>query len=607
MHPQSAFSHSVARSASTPFRLRGVARAVLIAAGVGLMSAASAQQAGGEEEQLRKRAQEMQQRATKALNAARSPVVRVQAPLTDTEQALYQYLVSEIAGQRGRSNIAVQGLTDLAKKTRDPRIARRALEIAFQARQLGDAMEVASLWVELEPESPVARQAMSVLIANHGSLEGAAQSLQQLLGEKERAPSLYMQATQLLGRFPDKSAVLKAIRELAAMYPDLPQAHFAIAQAAAIAKEPALAMAESETAARLDAAFQPAIVLQGQLLRETDEKRGLDFYRAYLKTHPDAAEVRLSYARALVGGKAYANAREEFAILEKHLPADPEMPYAIGLIALQLGDHDAAEQAFRRTLALNLRDRNPVLLNLGQVEEARKNWDAAIGWYQQLTGNDYFVNAKLRIAGVLAKQQGMEQGRKFLQDVETESSEQRVQLVLAEAQLLRDAKAQREAYALLSEWLDKFPDSVELLYDRAMVAEKIDDIAGVERDLRRVIELKPDHAHAHNALGYTLADRTTRFDEARELIEKALSLSPEDAFIMDSLGWVQFRQGKADESLQTLQKAYARRNDPEIAAHLGEVMWAVGKRDEAVRLWRAALIENPDNDSLTAVVKKYRP
>jgi tetratricopeptide (TPR) repeat protein len=560
-----------------------------------------------EEEQLRARTKEMQERLQKAVAQGRKPVAAAPARPTDAEQALYQYLISEIAGQRGRSGIAVQGLTDLAKKTRDPRIARRALEIAFQARQLGDAMEVASLWVELEPESPVARQAMSVLVANHGNLESAMQSLKQLLGEKERAPALYMQANQLLNRFPDKAAVLKAVRELAALHPAMPQAHMAVAQAAAVAKDFPLALEEARAASKLDPKFQPAAVLQGQLLRETDEAGGLNFYRQYLAANPDANEVRLSYARALVAGKQYLSARQEFVALEKAQPGDPEMPYAIGLIALQMTDYEGADQAFRRTLSLNLRDRNPVLLNLGQLEEARKNWDAAVEWYQQITGNDYFVNAKLRVAGVLAKQRGMDQGRKFLQDVEAESSEQRVQLVLAEAQLLRDAKAQREAHALLTEWLTKFPDSVELLYDRAMIAEKLDDLAGLERDLRRVIELKPDHAHAFNALGYTLADRTPRLEEARELIEAALKLAPEDAFIMDSLGWVQFRLGKVDESLLTLKKAYAIRSDPEIAAHLGEVMWAAGKRDEAAKLWRAALLEHPDNDSLTAVVKKYKP
>jgi tetratricopeptide (TPR) repeat protein len=568
---------------------------------------AAAQQPTHEEEQLRKRMKEMQERALKAAAQGRKPVLPSQIRPTDAEQALYQYLISEIAGQRGRSGIAVQGLTDLAKKTRDPRVARRALEIAFQARQLGDAMEVASLWVELEPDSPVARQAMSVLVANHGSLDSATQSLKQLLGEKERAPALYMQANQLLNRFPDKAAVLKAVRELALLHPDMPQAHLAVAQAAAVAKDYPLALEEARAASKIDPKFQAAVVLQGQVLRETDESRSLDFYREYLAAHPDAGEVRLSYARGLVASKSYLAARQEFAALEKIQPGDPEMPYAIGLIALQMSDYEGADQAFRRTLSLNLRDRNPVLLNLGQLEEARKNWEAAIEWYQQITGNDYFVNAKLRVAGVLAKQRGMDQGRKFLQDVEAESSEQRVQLVLAEAQLLRDAKAQREAHTLLTEWLAKFPDSVELLYDRAMIAEKLDDIPGLERDLRRVIELKPDHAHAFNALGYTLADRTPRLEEARELIEKALKLSPEDAFIMDSLGWVQFRLGKVDESLQTLKKAYAKRSDPEIAAHLGEVMWAAGKRDEAAKLWRAALLEHPDNDSLTAMVKKYRP
>ena len=173
--------------------------------------------------------------------------------------------------------------------------------------------------------------------------------------------------------------------------------------------------------------------------------------------------------------------------------------------------------------------------------------------------------------------------------------------------MLRDARAFREAHALLSSSLAKYPDSVELIYDRAMVAEKLDRLDELERDLKRVIELKPDHAHAYNALGYTLADRTKRYSEAYELIQKAIALAPGDAFILDSLGWVQFRLGKTGESLQTLRRAYTMRPDPEIAAHLGEVMWATGSRDEATKLWRAALLEHPGNDSLITVLNRYKP
>lgn len=524
-----------------------------------------------------------------------------------TGQILYQYLISEIAGQRGRSGLAIQGMTGLAKSTRDPRLARRALEIAFQARQAATAMEAASLWLELEPESSVARQAMAVLVNNQGSIEAATQNLKQILDDKERAPALYLQINAVFSRFPDKQGVLKAIQELASLHPQMLESHFAIAQAAAGANDLKLAMEAARQATAQDPKFEPAIILQGQILRETSLEGAIDFYRDYLTRNPDSKNVRVSYARFLVAQKSYRSAREEFRMAERVTPDDPELPYAIGVISQQMEDYAEALASFRRTLALNLRDRNPVLLNLGQVEEARKNWDAAIDWYKQVSGSDFFVTAQLRIAGVLTKQQGIASGRKYLQEVEADSVEQRVQLILAEAQLLRDTRSFREAHALLSESIGKYPDSVELIYDRAMVAEKLGRIDELERDLRHVIELQPDHAHAYNALGYTLADRTERYGEAYELIQRAIALAPGDAFILDSLGWVQFRLGKTGESLQTLRKAYSMRPDPEIAAHLGEVMWASGSREEAAKLWRGALLENPGNDSLMAVLGKYKP
>ncbi len=180
-------------------------------------------------------------------------------------------------------------------------------------------------------------------------------------------------------------------------------------------------------------------------------------------------------------------------------------------------------------------------------------------------------------------------------------------MIQIEAQLLRDAKAWRDTYEMLSKAVAEFPDSFELLYDRAMAAERVDRIDVLEKDLRRVIQLKPDYAHAYNALGYTLADRTDRLEEAQALIEKAVKLSPEDPFILDSLGWVQYRRGNLDDALRSLKAAYGSRPDPEIAAHLGEVLWTLGRRDEASKLWKAALTQNPDHETLLAVIQKFKP
>jgi tetratricopeptide (TPR) repeat protein len=271
-------------------------------------------------------------------------------------------------------------------------------------------------------------------------------------------------------------------------------------------------------------------------------------------------------------------------------------------------DFADAELQFKRVLELAPRDTNPVYFNLGAAEEGRKQPDAAIGWYRQISAGEYFVTGQLKIAHILARRDGLDAGRKHLQDAqaaEQDSPDTRIQLILAEAQLLRDRKALPEAFRLLSESIEKHPDTADLLYDRAMVAEKMDKLDAMEADLRRVIELKPEHAHAYNALGYTFAEHNQRLDEAYQLVQKALSFAPNDAFIQDSLGWVQFRLGRVEEALKTLKGAYQQRRDPEIAAHLGEILWAHGAREEALQVWRMSLIENPDNELLISVMKKF--
>src|SRR5258707_5105820 len=202
---------------------------------------------------------------------------------------------------------------------------------------------------------------------------------------------------------------------------------------------------------------------------------------------------------------------------------------------------------------------------------------------------------------------GLEAGREYLRRIEPRSTDDSIQMIQVEAQLLRDAKEWKETYELLSKAVAKYPDSFEILYDRAMAAERIDKLDVLEKDLRLVIKMKPDYAHAYNALGYTLAEKTNRLTEAKGLIDQPIKLSPEDTFILDSLGLVHLAMGEMGEALKQLQTAYSTRPDPEIAAHLGEVLWSAGQRDEAQKIWRAALSENPNHETLLAVMQKHRP
>ena len=539
-----------------------------------------------------------------------------------TDQILYKYLISEIAGQRGRSGLAFKGLTELAQKTRDPRLARRAVEVAFQAREMSAALEGTTLWLELEPNSPIARQALQALVGTQGNLDSAKANIANMLAQPGRTPAVLMQVNALLARFTEKSEVAVVVKTLSAPYMKLPEAHFAIATALHAAKDSYGAMAAVNEALQRRVNWPQAAILKSQILRESSGNKSdansdasLDgkaaaFLAEFIAKHPDAVEARQTYARLLVSMKSYLSAREQFRIAAEQLPTDAEIPYAIGLLSQQIEDFSSAEANFKKALELEPRDPNPIYFNLGVVAEAQKTPAAAITWYQRITAGEYFVGAQLKIGHILAKRDGVAAGRKHLSDAqlaEQDAPETRIQLVLAEAQLLRDLKAHADAYELLTAAIAKDPDTADLLYDRAMVAEKINKLDSMEADLRRVIELRPEHAHAYNALGYTFAERNHRLDEAYELVQKALKFAPNDVFIQDSLGWVQFRLGQTDEALRTLKKAYQARRDPEIAAHLGEILWAKGERDEALNVWKGALIENPDNEALMAVMKRFSP
>jgi Flp pilus assembly protein TadD len=260
----------------------------------------------------------------------------------------------------------------------------------------------------------------------------------------------------------------------------------------------------------------------------------------------------------------------------------------------------------KRLLGLGYRDADGVRYLLGQMAEEQKQWPRAIEWYQAINGGEHLVPARMRTAGAMAKQGRLEDARAFLKKVAGENPDQEVQLIVAEAQLLREAQRNQEAFKILSDALQKEADQPELLYDYALTAEKLERFDLMESNLRKLIEVRPDHAHAYNALGYSFAERNQRLAEARKLIEKALDLSPEDYFIIDSLGWVLYREGDLDGASRELRRAYVGRPDPEIGAHLGEVLWVKGDRDEADRVWNESLKSAPDNETLQKTIQRLK-
>ncbi|MDO8347114.1 MAG: tetratricopeptide repeat protein [Rugosibacter sp.] len=522
-----------------------------------------------------------------------------------TGQILYQFLLAELAGQRGQFALAASAYLDLARTTRDPRIVRRAAEVALYAKQYEPALGAVRLWLELEPEAREARQMEATLLLASGRTDELAQRLGKELEQAgPRTGEMLLQLAQALSRYPDKSVVARLFDKVTEPWLALPEAHLLRAQAATGIGDRSRAIAEIDQALALRPGWELAALMKADQLPRGAEQ--LDFLKRFLAAYPRAHDVRLGYARTLVAEKHYAEARSEFQTLLAVRPDHPDVLFAVGILSLQLNDTAEAERRLRRFVEIGRGDLDTARYYLGQIADQDKRSDQALAWYRTVAAGEHLLPARIRAAQILLRQGKLDAAREQLAAARADLPGDS-RLLVAEAQLLRDAGHHADAYALLAEGLVAQPDDPELLYETALAAEKLGYVDVLERHLRRLIELKPDSAQAYNGLGYSLADRNLRLDEAAQLIDKALALAPGDPFILDSKGWVLFRQAKLVPALEFLQQAYARQPDPEIAAHVGEVLWALERRDEALKLWREAARAHPENEALAATIKRFVP
>jgi predicted Zn-dependent protease len=527
-----------------------------------------------------------------------------------TEELLYKLLSAEIAFQRGDWQTAYVTTLSVAQQTRDPRLARRAAEIALSAKQADEALSAVRLWRGLAPNSDEAAQYYLSFVILGDNLAEAKPILEQRL--KEARPQtrglLAFQMQRLLARAKDKAAAFSLLEEVLAPYHEMPEAHLALAQAAFATGDNARAQQEAQAALKAKPDSELAMLTLAQVTPDRAEagKRLAAFIAKYPKSH----EVRLAYARMLVEDKQYAKARSEFEAMLKDQPQDLTSLYALGVLGVQTNDLAAAEKYL--TTYLNVlaakpdeeRDPAQALLLLAQIAEERKDTEGALKWLSQIEPGEAYLNAQLKRAQVIAKRGDIAGARKLLHELNVAGEREQSQVIIAEGQILRDANQLPEALKVLQAGLQQFPNNTDLLYDYAMVAEKSSQWNVMESALRKIMELAPENQHAYNALGYSLAERNVRLEEAFTLIDKALKLAPDDPFIMDSMGWVQFRLGHLKEAEGVLRRAYELRPDVEIAAHLGEVLWVNGQKDDAQKLWRDARTKDPQNDTLKSTLAR---
>ena len=519
---------------------------------------------------------------------------------------VYQVLLAEIALQRGDVLLASRAYADLALRTRDPKVFERSVEVAAYARRYDLALEMARRWLEVEPDAKRAQQLLVGAMIQSNQLDELAPYLVRLL-EIDRAelPANLLGLNRMFVRNPDRLGVFRLIEKVCRPFFGIAEAHYAIAVAAGAAGVTERALAETQRALELRPGWEMVALFRAQLLARTSQAEAVAFMQDFVERYPQAHDVELVLARTLLGEKRYGEAGRHFDKLVVEYPGRGEVVYPAAMLALQRNETARAESLLKELLRADGPDKNLAYFYLGQIAEDGKRDAEAAAYYAQVGAGEQYVPAQVRGARLLAAQGRADEARRGLQAAQAAHPEARIQLLIAEASLLREAKRTQEAFELLDRELATTPEQPDLLYESALLAERLGRLDVLETRLRKLIALRPDSAQAYNALGYSFAERGIRLTEARELIEKALSLSPDDGFILDSLGWVLYRQGDYAGALTALERAYRQRDDAEIAVHLGEVLSALGRNEEARVLLFEAQRRFPDNEALSEAINKF--
>ncbi len=540
-----------------------------------------------------------------------APEAEAHAPAVVTEplsrQMLFDVLLAEIAGQRGRLDVSVPHYLQAALESRDPRVAERAIQIASFAKNYPAALRAARHWVTLEEDNLDARKIVAALALQTGDIDEVVNQLDYIVAHSETQQQGFAVATAILSRHGEGQQVVQAMETLAERYPDSADAQLAVGRLAAVKGQLERAMTATDAALALQPGMQRAQILKAQILiRQERKAEALQVLGQAVESSPEHAELRFAYGRLLLDAGDLEGAKEQFRSVVELAPDNSDALFSLALLELETGELKAAEKHLLQMLETGEKQQS-VYYYLGYTMHQLGKDEDAVEWYGKVTSGEYWTKSQLRMSKILVQQGRLEEVRESMQRLRRNDPDNAVEIYLIEGQILSDLTLYSEAWQLYDQALAIHPDNEDLLYSRALTAEKNDRLDLAEQDMRRILEIDPENVRALNALGYTLADRTDRYEEAFEFIQRAYARKPDDPAIIDSMGWVNYRLGNLEEARAYLQQAWEMTRDGEIGAHLGEVMWMQGDRDEARRIWNESQESAPDNPVLQKVLDRFMP
>lgn len=519
---------------------------------------------------------------------------------------MYQFLVAEFARHNKLYDLSAETLVKILRSEERADIAEMAADAANVARRLDLALEAAKVWFRLDPDSIKARFVYLTVILSNNEFSTAKPLVDDFLSNNESEPEKKLQyVSELVARAQDREGGYRFLVEVTQQTPGSFFKSLLLGQSAWRAGLAQDAIVRADEALVYQPRSEDAALLKASALRQVDGERSIGFLSEFLESHPDANGVRTSVVGDLIREERYEDAIPHLQHLAREDASNANIRFTLALVLFEVGEFEESKARVHRALSLGYEDRASAYFQLGLIDEKLEAFPAAANWFSSVPKGGRFIEAQTHLAKIKLATEGLDPTVAYLNQRANETPEYFVVFVELQGMMYRESGKFDEYFTVLDEGLAAEPDEPSLLYSSAMAAEQLGRLDVLEMRLRRLIELQPDNAQAYNALGYTLADKTDRFDEAKSLLVRALELSPDDPVYIDSMGWIEFKLKDYDKSITLLQRAYELERHPEIAAHLGEALWAQGREVEAKSVWTSAFDQFPDNDVLLETLERY--